>query len=149
MTQNDTNSSSKPPLNPLAALLVASGGSVVGHDYARTFDVSPLGGAALGGIVSVILLGIFNYVYKDPDKHIKEFLEIAGFFAFAYFGYISVSNDTSSSSPAWLVALIMGAIGAFVGRAAASALSIIALALLFLSQGPAGLLFRTYVLNMN
>jgi hypothetical protein len=148
---NDPNTSEadRPPLNSIAALLVASGGGVVGHDCARAFETHPLIGAGIGAVFSYMLLRLLHYVYNDPDSHIKGWLTRIGAVIGGILGFVGATNDPSVEVSPFVVAGITALIGGGLGRFAATVLSLGALLVLLLSQGPVGAVVRALILNAN
>jgi len=135
--------------HPMAYFLVASGGGVVGTDYATWLKVDPVVGAVIGGIVSLIILQVAYHLYSDPDGKIKKTCtEAGGIIGILLGAYITLENSTEGF--AWIIgAVIGGTIGAGMGQMAAAIISLAGFAILFLSQGPVGMAVRTFILNMN
>ncbi len=136
-------------LHPLASFFLASGGAVVGTDYAKWFNVDPVLGALVGGVISLIILQIAYRIHKDPGGKIRkgftEFGLVAGFILGAV-----IASDNSDSGFAWLIGGgIAAGVGALLGQMAAAIVSLAGFSVLFLSQGPIGLAVRTYILNLN
>lgn len=150
MTNNPNGSGTgRPQLHPIAGLLVASGGGVVGHDYAKGFELDPLAGAGLGAVIGYILLKIMHYMYHDPDGHIKEWLTGIGALIGGVLGFMGATNDPTLETSPFVVTGISALIGGVLGQFAATVLSLGALLVLLLSQGPVGLVVRTWILNVN
>ena len=89
-------------LHPLASFFLASGGAVVGHDYAQWLEVDPVIGALIGGVISLIILQIAYKIQKDPEGKIKQ-----GFFDFGlgvggFMGAV-VAAENSTGDLAWLI----------------------------------------------
>jgi len=146
--QNQTGNSSQLP--KAAYFLVASGGGVVGHDYATWMEVDPVIGAGIGGIISMIIMKTLYQLYLDPGNKIKDKLTFIGAFIGMALGSTIVSANSGGSDTAWFVGLgIGGLIGAGLGQMAAAIVSLAAFALIFLSQGPVGLMVRTFITNSN
>ncbi|WP_281558788.1 hypothetical protein [Thalassomonas sp. RHCl1] len=135
--------------HPLAYFLVASGGGVVGIDYATWLKVDPVIGAVIGGVISLFILHLAYHLYADPEGEIKKTCTEAGGILGVLLGaYITLEN--SSEELTWMIgAIIGGAIGAGMGQLAAAIISLAGFAILFLSQGPVGMAVRTYILNIN
>lgn len=144
--QNQAQNSS---LHPLASFLLASGGAVVGNDYAQWLNVDPLIGALMGGVVSVAILHFAYHIHKDPGGKIRKgFTEFGLIVGLIWGAAVAVSNTESGF--AWTMAGIAGAgIGALMGQMAAAIVSLAGFSVLFLSQGPIGMAVRTYILNLN
>ncbi|MEM6761130.1 MAG: hypothetical protein AAF601_16785, partial [Pseudomonadota bacterium] len=96
-----------------------------------------------------ILLNILHYVYSDPDKHIREWLTAIGALVGGITGITAAANDPSIEASPLLFGGVLAFIGAGLGQFAATALSILAFLVLFLSQGPVGMVIRTAILNSN
>lgn len=136
---------------PAAYLLVAAGGGVVGQDYARWMEVDPLVGAGIGSFVAAALTGFLYHLHKDPGGKIKETCSTIGAIAGLILGAY-IANENTAPGEGLTVAIVAGigaAIGAGVGQMVAAFISFSALALLFLSQGPVGLMVRTFILGLN
>lgn len=136
-------------VHPFAYVLVASGGGVVGTDYATWLKVDPVVGAVIGGLISLIMLSIANKMYRDPGGEIqKKCMEIGGGIGLLLGAVIIGSNF--DHIVAWIIGGIVGsAIGYKVGEIAAAIISLAGFAVLLLSQGPIGLAVRTAILNSN
>lgn len=147
MTQNQNTPPSTSSMPPIAYFLVASGGGVVGHDYARFLDFDPFIGAGLGGIISVIIMNILQALYRDPDGKIREFFSAIGFIGGGIFGVAVANGDSGGDANVFVMGVIFALIGAVLGQLAALALSLVAFALILFSQGPLGLIVRTWILN--
>ena len=143
------NEQKKKGAPPGAFVLVAIGGGVVGQDYAQWFEVNPLIGAAIGGIIGLILTNVLYTLAADPEGKIKETCSgIGGLAGAIWGGYVGAKN--SESGFAWLIGGVVGAaIGGIVGQMVAAFLAFAALILLFLSQGPVGLVLRTWITSLN
>lgn len=148
------NEPNKPPQQRSSSaawpyFFVASGGGVVGHDYATTLDIAPVTGAVLGAIISALIVRVLIYIYKDPKGHIRGLMTTGGALFGAYLGF-QIAMDNRSDEIDTVIAVSVGAlVGAALGQKAAAAIGLLALVLLFLSQGPAGLIFRTWILGSN
>lgn len=136
-------------VHPAAYFLVASGGGVVGTDYAQWLAVDPVIGAIVGGIVSLVILRVAAYLCDDPGGHIrKTFSEVGAFVGVVLGAYIA--NGNSDEGFAWLVGGVVGGIiGWHTGQAASAIVAFLGFAVLFLSQGPVGLAVRTFIMNLN
>ena len=64
----NTNTQPQPnkSMPPIAIALVACGGGVVGYDYAKWMEVSPLIGAIIGLVVSAVIVNLLNHIMRDP-----------------------------------------------------------------------------------
>ncbi|WDE01116.1 hypothetical protein [Thalassomonas actiniarum] len=135
--------------HPLAYFFVASGGGVVGTDYATWLNIDPVIGAVIGGVISLFILQLAYHLYTDPEGEIKKTCTEAGAILGVLLGaYITLEN--SSEDFAWVIgAFVGGAIGAGMGQMAAAIISLAGFTVLFLSQGPVGLAVRTFILNIN
>ncbi len=144
--QNQSQSSG---LHPLASFFLASGGAVVGSDYANWLEVDPVVGAAIGGVVSLVILHIAYQIHKDPNGEIRKGFMQLGFFVGAILG-LTVAAENSNEDFAWLIGGFIGGVaGAFAGQMVAAIISLVAFAVLFLSQGPVGMAVRAFILNAN
>lgn len=132
-----------------AYFFVASGGGVVGHDYATMLQLHPVAGAAIGGIVSMIILGILNYVMIDPDGHIRKYLIIGGAVAGGFLGLRVAIEKANENIEIAIATGICAAIGGYIGQFSAFILALAASLLLLLSTGPVGLMVRTAILGAN
>ena len=143
---NEQKKSSAPPA---AFVLVAIGGGVVGQDYAKWMEVSPLIGTIIGGVIGLILTKILYHLAADPEGKIKEACSgIGGLVGAVWGGYLGAKN--SESGFAWLIGGFVGAIvGGIVGQMVAAFLGFSALLLLFLSQGPIGFALRAWFTSLN
>lgn len=130
-----------------AYFFVASGGGVIGHDYATFLVVDPMVGAAIGGVVAMILTAIFVYLATDPDGYIKNVMSAGGALLGVYAGAQIALNDASGDTNILISVGICALIGAVLGQLVAGGIALVAIACLFLSQGPVGLIVRTYVLQ--
>ena len=133
---------------PAAYVLVAIGGGVVGHDYARWLEVNPIVGAVLGAAISAILTRILYHLVKDPEGSIRKTGIVIGAVAgIAVGGYVVASNSDGFT---WIIGSIAGGVlGGVAGYFVAVFVSFGALVLLFLSQGPVGFFIRSLILNLN
>jgi hypothetical protein len=144
--QNQTQNSG---LHPLASFFLASGGAVVGSDYANWLNVDPIFGALIGGVVSLVILQIAYRIHKDPEGKIKKGFTEFGLAVGLILGAV-IAGENSDNGFAWLVGGGVGAgVGAWLGQMAAAIVSLTGFAVLFLSQGPVGLAVRTFILNGN
>lgn len=134
---------------PWAYLFVATGGGVVGHDYATFLVVDPVVGAGVGAVIAMILTAILTYLATDPDGHIKSVMSFIGAILGAYTGAQIALNDQSGDINILASVGICALVGAGLGQLVAGGVALVALACLFLSQGPVGLLVRTVVLQAN
>ena len=137
------------PMPPIAIALVACGGGVVGYDYAKWMEVSPLIGAAIGLVISAIMVNILNHIMRDPERKIREGCMAFGGFAGAIFGLTVATDNDAEGWSFFITTAIFGSIGAGLGSMAASLLSYAAFLLLLISQGPIGFAIRSIVLNSN
>lgn len=134
---------------PIAVVLVACGGGVVGYDYATWMEVSPLLGAVIGLVISAIMVNVLNHIMRDPDRKIREGCMAFGTVAGVIFG-LTIASDNNAEGVGFLITTaIFGAIGAGLGSMAASLLSYAAFLLLLISQGPIGFAIRSVILNSN
>ncbi len=147
MSSNPQNQSkgSGPP--PLALFVVMAGGGVVGHDYARGFEIDPVGGAIIGGVISLILINWLYYLYRDPEGKVREFFSFVGFIIGVVVGGGIASADADGEAAWFIGAAVGGVLGIIMGQAVALAVALAAFTLLFISQGPIGLVLRTYILD--
>lgn len=145
----NTQQQTAKPMPPIATFLVACGGGVVGYDYAKWMDVSPLVGAAIGLVISAIMVNILNHIMRDPERKIREGCIGLGGFAGVIFG-LSVATDNNAEGLGFFITTaIFGGIGAGLGSMAASLLAYAAFLLLIISQGPIGFAIRSVILNSN
>ena len=144
-TQQPTTKS----MPPLAILLVACGGGVVGYDYAKWIEVSPLIGAIIGLVISATMANILNRIMRDPEKKIREGCIALGGLAGLIFGVTLATDNNTEGLSFFITTAIFGAIGAGLGSMAASLLSYAAFLLLLISQGPIGFAIRSMILNSN
>lgn len=142
------SSTNKTSLHPAAYFLVASGGGIVGHDYASWLEVNRVVGALIGAAVSAIILQIAYVAYKDPEGKIKEGMTKLGAIVGAIMGFfIGIEMDGDF---AWLImTVICSGLGAGAGQMAAAIISFAGLAVLFLSQGPVGFALRAWITGQN
>lgn len=132
-----------------AYLFVAGGGGVVGHDYATFLAVEPMAGAAIGSVIAMIITAIFAYLAMDPDGYIKKIMSVGGALLGVYAGAQIAMNDTSGETNILVSVGICALIGAGLGQLVAGGIALLAITFLFLSQGPVGLIVRTYILQAN
>ena len=145
----NTSPSTNKPMPPIATFLVACGGGVVGYDYAKWMEVSPLVGAIIGLVISAIMVNILNHIMRDPERKIRESCIGLGGFAGLIFGLTLATDNNAQGLGFFVTAVIFGAIGAGLGSMAASLLSYAAFLLLLISQGPIGFAIRSTILNSN
>lgn len=126
------------PMPPIATALVACGGGVVGYDYARWMEVSPLIGAIIGLVVSAVIVNLLNHIMRDPERKIREGCMAFGAVAGVIFGLVVASDNNAEGIGFLITTAIFGGIGAGLGSMAASLLSYAAFLLLLMSQGPIG-----------
>lgn len=148
MNPNTQQPTSK-PMPPIAIALVACGGGVVGYDYAKWMEVSPLIGAIIGLIISAVMVNILNHIMRDPERKIREGCIGLGGFAGVIFGLTVAIDNNTEGLGFFITAAIFGGIGAGLGSMAASLLSYAAFLLLLVSQGPIGFAIRSVILNSN
>jgi hypothetical protein len=134
---------------PIAIVLVACGGGVVGYDYATWMEVSPLVGAVIGLVISAVMVNLLNHIMRDPERKIREGCIAFGAVAGVVFG-LTIASDNNAEGLGFLITTaIFGGIGAGLGSMAASLLSYAAFLLLLLSQGPIGFAIRSAILDSN
>lgn len=143
MTANQVPQVEKKPLSPAAVVFVACGGGVVGYDYCRWFEVSPLIGAILGLVISAFAMKILTEIYNDPNNEIKKGCQVVGALLGAAIGF----QSTNGSEDQFIAACIGGAIGAGLGTLAATMLSYAAIILLLISRGPIGFAIKSVIFN--
>ena len=80
---------------PIAVVLVACGGGVVGYDYATWMEVSPLLGAVIGLVISAIMVNVLNHIMRDPDRKIREGCMAFGTVAGVVFG-LTIASDNNA-----------------------------------------------------
>ncbi|MCH6257968.1 hypothetical protein MLD52_15520 [Puniceicoccaceae bacterium K14] len=145
---NRENTQNKNTLHPISYFFVASGGGVVGTDYASWVNVNPLVGAIIGGIISLVILGVANSMISEKEQ-IQDFFSGIGSFIGLIVGAVIAQNN-SDVGYAWVIGGFFGAgIGYGIGQMIAGLLVFVAFAVLLLSQGPIGLAFRTFIMNLN
>ena len=145
----NTQPQSNKSMPPIAIALVACGGGVVGYDYAKWIEVSPLIGAGIGLIISAIMVNVLNHIMRDPERKIREGCMGLGGFAGAIFGLTLATDNNAEGLGFFITTAIFGVIGAGLGSMAASLISYAAFLLLLMSQGPIGFAIRSVILNSN
>jgi len=146
---SNTQQPANKPMPPIAIALVACGGGVVGYDYAKWMEVSPLIGAGIGLVISAIMVNILNHIMRDPERKIREGCIGLGGLAGVIFGLTVATDNNAEGLGFFITTGIFGGIGAGLGSMAASLLSYAAFLLLLISQGPIGFAIRSLILNSN
>ena len=151
--RSNVNTNTQPqankPMPPIAIVLVACGGGVVGYDYATWMEVSPLIGAVIGLIISAVMVNVLNHIMRDPERKIREGCMAFGAIAGVIFGLMVASENNAEGFGFLITTAIFGGIGTGLGSMAASLLSYAAFLLLLISQGPIGFAIRSVILNSN
>ncbi len=136
-------------LHPLASFFLASGGAVVGNDYAKWLEVDPVVGALIGGVISLTILQISYKIHRDSEGKIKKGFSEFGLVVGGFMGAV-VAAENSTDDLAWLVGGGIGAVlGFWAGQVVAAIISLAGFAVLLLSQGPIGLAVRTWIMSLN
>ena len=145
-SQAHRNTTSQLP--PYSYVLIAIGGGVVGQDYAQWLTVDPIIGALIGAVISTILTQILYNISRDQGGKIKDTFSKIGALMGAILGGYSFAAPTDGIG--WVIgAVIFASIGAYMGRMVAALISLGALFLLFISQGPVGFFIRSLIINAN
>jgi len=136
-------------LHPMASFFLASGGAVVGTDYAKWWNVDPVMGAIIGGVISLAILQFAYHLHKDPGGKIKKGFSEFGLVVGGIMGAV-ISSENSTEDLAWLIGGGIGAaLGYGAGQMVAAIVSLAGFAVLLLSQGPIGLAVRTWIMSLN
>ena len=144
--EEKASNKTKKSIHPLKIFLVASGGGIVGTDYARSFDVDPIVGAIVGGIISLIILNIVRKIIEEREDITKKLQWVCGIIGMLIGATAAISNSTDDSS-FFFGGLFGGVIGALIGRAISALIIFAACLVLLLSQGPIGMAVRASILN--
>ena len=129
---------------PIAYFFVASGGGVVGLDYATWLEVPLAVGILIGAAISALILKIATGILAE-QKAIEDKLMKFGAVIGAVIGAISFHNNAEAEFSWIFGAIIFGGLGMLAGKFAAGAIVIFASITLLLSQGPIGFAFRAFI----